>query len=119
MVELLMYEYLLEHLPDPESPLVQVPVFMEIPEKPPVKFVVIEKTGSRKSNHVETAMITIQSYAGSMYMAARLNEAVKDAVEKSVETNVISAAKLNSDYNYTNETQKRYRYQAVFEITPL
>lgn len=119
MTEMLIYQYLSKNLPDPEAPLLQVPVFMEKPARCPRRFVVIEKTGSRKTDHVETAVITIQSYASSLYLAARLNEAVKAAIEKSVETNVISAAKLNSDYNYTDETEKQYRYQAVFEVTPL
>ena len=117
MVELILYNYLSQNLPDPEAPTRQVPVFTEVPARCPNKFVVIEKTGSRNSNHVETAMIAIQSYAPTLYKAAQLNEAVKAAVENSITSSDISAAKLNSDYNFTNEAQKRYRYQAVFEIT--
>ena len=28
----------------------------------------------------------------------------------------VISCKLNSDYNYTDEETKRYRYQAVFDI---
>ena len=117
MVELILYNYLSQNLPDPEAPLRQIPVFTEVPARCPNKFVVIEKTGSRNNDHIETAVIAIRSYAPTLYKAAQLNEAVKSAVEGSVASSAISAAKLNSDYNFTSREQKQPRYQAVFEIT--
>lgn len=92
--------------------------YMEIPTPlPDTPFVVIEKTGSGRTNHIDSATIAVQSYAGSMLAAAQLNEAVKAAMEDIVSLPEVSACRLNSDYNFTDTDLKRYRYQAVFDIT--
>ena len=58
----------------------------------------------------------MQSYGGSLYDAARLNHTVKAAMRDTVILDDVISCKLNSDYNYTDEETKRYRYQAVFDI---
>ena len=88
MIEKTILDYLSDCLPD-------VPVYMEVPADRPAVFVVIEKTGSSRINHIDSATIAVQSYAASLY----------------------DAAALNSDYNYTDTTSKHYRYQAVFDVT--
>ena len=108
MIEKVILDYLKSALP--------VPVYMEVPEKPPASFVLVEKTSSGRENHINSAMIALQSYATSLYGAASLNEAVKTAMDNSITTKDISAAKLNSDYNYTDTATKQYRYQAVYDI---
>lgn len=109
MIEKIVLDYLTDQL--------TVPVYMEVPEgRPDERFVVIEKTGSGKSNHIESATLAIQSYAPTMYEAASLNEQVKTAMEDSIILDSISRASLNSDYNYTDTTTKHYRYQAVFDV---
>ena len=40
----------------------------------------------------------------------------KEAMEKIVEMDDISKCQLNSDYNYTDTTRKKYRYQAVYDM---
>ena len=45
-----------------------------------------------------------------------LNEQVKEVVEQMIELPEISGIELNSDYNFTDEETKEYRYQAVFDI---
>ena len=92
-------------------------VFMEKPQKQDLeKFILIEKTGSEKVNHINRATIAIQSLSSSMYNAAKLNEEVKDAMEKIIEYTEISKCSLNSDYNFTDTKTKSYRYQAVFDL---
>lgn len=93
------------------------PVLMEIPEDPPVKMIIVEKTGSGKTDHIERATLAFKSYASSLYEAARLNEELKEKVEAMPETQNIFSAKLNSDYNYTDTRNKKYRYQAVYDFT--
>ena len=93
-----------------------VDVYTEYPETPPSKFVLFEKTGSNKENHLYSATFAFQSYAPSLYEASELNELVKAAVESLIEIQDIAKAKLNSDYNFTDTTTKEYRYQAVFDI---
>lgn len=93
-----------------------VPVLMEIPPKPPAKMVVIEKTGSSERNHINFATFAIQSYAPSLYEAAELNETIKERMMNMIDLDAISSVSLNSDYNFTDLANKRYRYQAVFDI---
>lgn len=111
MVEKTVLDYL--------SATLNVPVFMEHPQNEPECYVLIEKTGSSSKNHIESATLAIQSYAESMYNAATLNISVKEAMGKSVVLPEISKCKCNTDYNYTDTSKKRYRYQAVFDIVYL
>lgn len=65
---------------------------------------------------VRRATFAIQSYAAALADAAELNETVKKVMSRfAAETN-ISACRLNSDYEFTDTSKKRYRYQAVYEI---
>lgn len=112
MIEIIVKNFL-------ESKL-SVPVLMEIPKSQASQFVIIEKTGSTHENHIDSAILTIQSYAESMQEAAELNEQVKtwmlDGMEGLVTSDEVASVNLNSDYNFTDTTSKRYRYQAVFDI---
>lgn len=94
-----------------------LPAFWEKPEDMPAEFLIVEKTGGRLSDRIKTATIAIQSYAGSMYRAAEINDAVIHAMDHLVEYDGVARVQLNSDYNYTDTTTKQYRYQAVFDIT--
>lgn len=109
MIEKILLDYLSEKL--------SVPVFMEMPVEDVDSFVLLEKTGSSKTNHIPTATIAGQSYAPSLLAAAELNEELKTAIEDSIELNEISSVRLNSDYNFTNTATKRYRYQCIYVIT--
>jgi len=109
MIEKFLYDYL--------NRVLKVPAYMEEPENPPEKYVLIEKIGSSEDNYISSAVIAVQSYGISLYETALLNEDVKKAMRKSVQFPRISRCKLNSDYNHTDTETKRYRYQAVFDIT--
>lgn len=99
------------------SDVVGIPAYAEQPDDPPEEFLLVEKTGSSLSNFIHTATIAIQSYADSMFRAAEINADVRTAMWGIDELENIFACGLNSDYNFTDTTQKKYRYQAVFEIT--
>ena len=94
------------------------PVYMEVPKGVtlPAEFVVVEKTGSGMVNHLKSATFAIQSYAGSMYRAASVNEEVKEAMDSLTTLDAVSRSALNSDYNFTDTQKKQYRYQAVYDI---
>lgn len=79
-------------------------------------FVVIEKLGGGSENYLLKAHIAIQSCANSLYDAALLNGKVIKAMEKIIELPVISSCSLDSDYNFTDISTKKYRYQAVFDL---
>ena len=94
-----------------------VKAYMERPARKPASFILLEKTGSRRSNKIEQSTITVQSYAPSLYEAATLNEEAKSLMYELVALDNVSAVELNSDYNFTNTADKQYRYQAVFVVT--
>lgn len=108
MIEIIIKEYLDSHL--------TVPSFLEKNGGMPDKYVLFEKTGSSKRNYLSSSTFAFQSYAKSMYEAAKLNEELKEVIEDMIELDEISNIKLNSDYNFTDTTTKEYRYQAVFDI---
>ena len=93
-------------------------VYMEVPrDNLPTRFVVVEKTGGDRSNHINMAEVAVQSYAESLYEAAALNETVKAAMDSLVEEDEVSRSAYQTDYNFTDTETKRYRYQAVYDIT--
>ena len=101
MIEKILIEYLSEYA--------HIPVFMEKPDSPPESYVLVEKTGSNRQNKIETAMIAVQSYAGSMAKAAELNRHIKDLMLDCIVLDEIGGCSLNSDYNFTDTSTKEYR----------
>lgn len=108
MIEKIVLDYLNRTL--------SVSVYMEKPANPPEKYVLLEKTGSSSENYIKSATFALQSYAGSLFDAATLNEEVKAAMDNIVVLIEIMSSELNSDYNFTDTTQKKYRYQAVYDL---
>lgn len=93
-------------------------IYAERPLEIPSNYILIEKTGSSTENMITTSTVAIQSISGeSMLNAISLNEEVKEALFDYIEDDDVVEVGLNSDYNFTDETTKEYRYQAVFEIT--
>lgn len=107
MIELEVLEYLNEH---------EFSAYMEWEPDMYGDLVIVEKTSGGQSNHLKSATFTFQSYADSLYKAAKLNERVKEAVFAMEAMPMIAGVHLNSDYNYTDTQFKKYRYQAVFDI---
>lgn len=108
MIEIMIKNYLDGHL--------SVPSFLEKEDDMPERFVLFEKTGSSESNHLPSSTIAFQSYAESLYEAAKLNQEVKEAVKNMIVLNEIRGISLNSDYPFPDTTTKEYRYQAVYDI---
>ena len=109
IIEIIVLNYLNEHA--------SVPVYLERPARKPPSFILVEKTGSGRSNHINEATIAVQSWAPRLTEAAALNEEVKALMDNLIELDSISRSQLNSDYNFTNTADKQYRYQAVYDIT--
>ena len=94
-----------------------VAAYLEIPEgglTPPC--CVIERTGGGETDHIREATVVIQSYGATLYLAAQLNELVRELMEDIIALPSIAACELNSDYNFTDTTKKLYRYQAVYSL---
>jgi hypothetical protein len=110
MIETVVYEFMRSSL--------DVPVYMEIPKTNEAEqYVVIERVGLRVANHVYTASIAFQSYAGRMADAAALDETVRHTVEAMAELPDIGGVHLESNYNFTDTSTKQYRYQCIFGVT--
>ena len=109
MIEEIIFNYLKSTL--------SVDVYMEIPPNPPETFVCIEKTGSSEQNYITTATFAIQSYANSLHSAAKLNYKVIEKMKKMNMLDEVFSSNLNSDYNFTDTSTKKYRYQCIFDIT--
>ena len=113
MIEKIVLDYL--------NGVLDVPCYMEVPEKPIAPYVVIEKTGNGflviQGNKILSGTLAIQSYGTSLYNAAELDEEVKTAMESIVELDSVYRCRLAGSYNFTDTSTKRYRYQSVFDMT--
>lgn len=109
MIELIIKKHLEKKL--------KVPIYLEMQKNMPCSFVIFEKTSGGRKDLINSATFAFQSYGSSMYNAAKLNEELKEAVFELNWSGEVGGVKLNSDYNFTDITTKRYRYQAVFDIT--
>ena len=99
---------------------IELPAYTEEPQRPPRKYMLIEKVGSSDgaAHAVAHAMIAVQSISTeSMVSAALLNEQVKQAMWRLEADDRVCRVRCNSDLNYTDTSTRRYRYQALFEIT--
>ncbi len=108
MIEIIILKYLTEKM--------DVPVSMDKTDRDVKRYILVERTGSSRSNFINTATFVFQSYAESRYEAAKLNEELKLNMDNIIELPQISRSALNSDYDYTNTQTKEYRYQAVYNI---
>lgn len=97
---------------------ISAPVLMEDPKNPSSEYFIVEKTGGAMENHIFSSTIAIQSYAPSKYEAAKASEKVIDLmIYGLINEPDIASVELNGNYDYTDLSNKRYRYQAVFDIT--
>lgn len=108
MIEKTVLDYLNENM--------SVPAYMEEPEEQTEKYILIEKTSGGIRDGLQTATLSIQSYAPTLEQAAELNEEMKEVMDEIENQDPVSRAALNTDYNYTDPKTKRYRYQAVYDF---
>lgn len=112
MVENLIIEYLNNH----ED--IAFPVYGDTPPKGgDFCCYTVQKTGSSNRDHIHRATVAVQSYGLSKEHAATMNEAVIGVMFGITALPDVSSCRLNSDYDFTDTAKRRYRYQAVFDIT--
>ena len=109
MIAQLLLDYLSDNLEG-------IHVGMEAPRQL-TGYVLIDQTGSSRTNHIITTTITVQSYGASLYEAMALNERVKAVMDGFIEEDYVTKVSLETDYNFTNTETKQYRWQAVYQIT--
>lgn len=111
MIEQIIRDYLLTVL--------TVPVVTERMQNPPLRYCIIERTSENCANYLRTAAIAIQTYAESMYEAAKLCETVITEMEGLKAVDAVSGVWYETSYNFTDGTSGQYRYQAVFTVAYL
>ena len=90
---------------------------VEAPESS-TDYVLLDQTASRRSNHITTTTVAVQSYGDSYLDAMTLSAEIESAMlNEVVEADEIASIKLQTDYNFTDTATKQYRWQAVYEIT--
>ncbi len=109
---MLAEKLVLDHL----SKSLDVPVYMEHQAEDPQSFVIVERVGGSVSDHIHRVSFAIQSYGTSLLTACELNEKVKQAMDQLIESDSVVSVTLDSDYNHTDTSTKRYRYQAVYDL---
>ena len=80
-------------------------------------YVLIDKTGSSRTNHIITSTFAVQSYGASLFEALQLSKIVESKMFLMLELPEIINVELETDYNFTDTTSKQYRWQAVFDVT--
>lgn len=109
IIESLIIDYLAEHT--------EVPAYAMLPADVATPCLVVEKTAGGYSETILTATVAVQSYGQSLEQAAQINDTVKWLLlEGFASLNQILKITLNSDYNFTDTSTDRYRYQAVYDI---
>lgn len=80
-------------------------------------YYVVEKTGGGKTEHLRRATVAVKSYGETLMAAMKANRAVIAALSGLDALDEVTRCELNGDYNFTDTAMRRYRYQAVFDIT--
>lgn len=111
MIELTVISYLKERFPEEQ-------ISAEVPKGMPDRFITVEKTGSQQLGvGLYQSTLAIQSWEISKLGAAELSEQVCEAMREIDAYMPEVTRSRGSDYDFTDTTTKRYRYQAVFTLT--
>lgn len=109
MIEIIVKEHMQKRL--------DVPVYFEYPSNPCESFVVLKLENNPRENLLDSALLVADSYGPSQLAAAQLNESLKNMLDDLVLLPSISASKRGGDYPVFDSVNKKYRYQAVQNIT--
>lgn len=109
MIEFIVKEHLERHL--------DAPVFFEYPRNPADRFVVLKIDNNPRENLLDSALLVVDSYGPSQIAAAMLNSLVKPILDNLASLPQVSASKRGGDYPAFDSVNKKYRYQAVQNIT--
>ncbi len=109
MIEEIILQYL--------AVTVDVEAFGEMPPSPPEEYIVICKAGAEREDHIDTAIIRFDCYAGSKYRAAELSSELQNAIDSMIQLDNISYCEFGGDYDNTDRENKKYCYRVMYSIT--
>lgn len=113
MIEEIVIDYLRDTFPDEI-------VSAEVPSPMPPRFITVEKTGSQQIGiGLFQSTVAVQSWEteGNKLEAARLSERVCEALRSLPDVSDEVTRARGADYDFTETTVKRPRYQALFTFT--
>jgi hypothetical protein len=95
------------------------PAYLEEPPAPrPPRYYLAARLGRSEENHISRARLAVQSYAPSLAGAMALNREAYGVMKNLLLCDpAVSRVSLVSDYDFTDTATKRYRWQAIYEIT--
>lgn len=112
MIEAILIDYLEDEL--------NIPVFVMMPDTMPQgNFIVLDRIGMTKTNHITSYTVAVQSYGSTALSAATLNESVIEAMESLLADDRFARIHLNNGNMSTDTARKLNRYQSTFEIVML
>lgn len=95
-----------------------IPVYLEEPEEKVTKYAIVEKVGSSVENYIYGAMINVTCYDSTLSLTADLNDEIVEYMERMPDEDLkIYDCFLNSEYNATETSTHRYRYESLFDMT--
>ena len=106
-------EIIIKHL----NEVLGIHVGGEVPAKPDRRFVVVQKRGGERTDHIYTSLFQFDVYAESLFEASALCKEVIKVVDDLICIEEICNCDYGGDYNATDTASKRYRYQAMYNIT--
>lgn len=96
-------------------------VYAETPVDEPDEYLIVEQTGSGDENYIENVMVVVQTISrdrnNGLSKVMAINETVIAAMKEMPEHEDVFRCHRNTDYNFTDTSTKKYRWQAVFDIT--
>lgn len=108
MIEIVLKEYLEEHL--------NVPVLLEKPKNKPSSYVLIHGIDVGRTNHIDASTITFTSIAPTLYTAKVLSDNVKSLLYDSIQLPTISSANIGGQRGGANAAQSAYEYELIFNF---
>lgn len=91
-------------------------IYAEYPKSPPSKFIVLQRiTGGRK-DLLNASTISFMCYAESKHEAAELQDLLKELLYEIDQEPTISGVRLGGESDDIDTTNKRYCYEAIFNL---
>lgn len=112
MIETILIDYLETEL--------KVDVYVMMPEDLPTgNFIVLDRIGTSKENHVTAYDMAFMCYGDTALDAAVLNESVISAMDDIVQLGTVSGVRLVNSQMNTDIVRNRPRYQCTYTIVML
>ena len=109
MIEVAIRNYLVNELKD-------VPVYMEYPQTPESKFVVLRLADGGRINLIDAATFFVTVYADTLYEAADLKEIVKTAMFDACTLPAISKSTIGQEQAGTDSANHKFTYNLTFNF---